>query len=85
MTYLSVGADILEKASNTSELLVEVVALLQGRGDGLENFLILLAMRILHLGRRSDVVFKVATRMFVGLQSLLEELGHLFWRQSLKL
>lgn len=68
--HLSIRPYILEQPRNTAQALVEMVAFLQWTGNSLQDLLILLGVRFMHLLRLGDVVLQIATSMLVGLQSL---------------
>lgn len=92
-TNLSIGPQNVEKAGDSAQTLIEVMALLERSRDilapslkrrcnaqcatNLEKFLILLPVRLLKLLVRGDVVLEVADGMLPRAQALLEELRNL--------
>lgn len=67
---MSIRPYVLEQPRNTAQVLVEMVAFLQWTGNSLQDLLILLGVRFMHLLCLGDVVLQIATSMLVGLQSL---------------
>ena len=67
---MSIRPYVLEQPRNTSQVLVKMVAFLQWTGNSLQDLLILLGVRFMHLFRLGDVILQIATSMLVGLQSL---------------
>jgi len=75
--YLGVRADVVEHAGDAAEALVELVTLLQRVRYSLQDLLVLLAVRVLHLLRRLDIVFQIANGVLPGRQAFCEQLGDL--------
>ena len=75
--YLSIRPYILEQPRNTAQVLIKMVALLQWTGNGLQDLLILLSVRFMHLLCLGDVVLQIATSMLVGLQPFEKQAGGL--------
>lgn len=75
---MRVRSNIVEHACYTSKALVEVVPLLEGVRDCLQNLLVLLCVCVLHLLGRSNIVFEISASVLPCLQTLREELGDLF-------
>lgn len=73
---LRVGADVVEKTSNTPQVLVEMMALLEWTAHSLQDLVVILGIVRVDLLGGPDVILEVRTSVLVGLQTLVEELGN---------
>ena len=61
------GTNVIEHLSDTTKVLIKMIALLERVGNSFQSLIIILGMRSLHLLGLGDVVLQIPTCMFVGL------------------
>lgn len=78
MTYLSIRPDVLKKTRNPAITLREMVRLPQRITNRLQDLLVILRLRLLYLGRSTDVILQIAAHMLPSPETFDEEVCRLY-------